>query len=70
MASEPCGTRAKTDALDARGLARMGFALELEPEIPIAKTIRVLRNLKDAGGLDQRADALQQPRTCANECYP
>lgn len=27
--AEACGTRAKTDALDARGLARMGAALEL-----------------------------------------
>lgn len=63
--AEPCGTRVKTDAIDARGLARMGVALELEPDIPVAKTIRILRNLKVARGLDQRADALQQPRTCA-----
>jgi len=35
--AEACGTRAETDALDARGLARRGGALELEPDIPVAK---------------------------------
>ena len=33
--AEACGTRAKTDALDARGLARMGAALALEPDQPV-----------------------------------
>lgn len=46
--AEACGTRAKTDALDARGLARMGGALELEPDIPVAKTTRLLRDLQVA----------------------
>ena len=46
--AEACGTRAKTDVLDARGLARMGVALELEPDIPVAKTTRILRDLQVA----------------------
>ena len=46
--AEACGTRAKTDALDARGLARMGIALELEPGIPVAKTPRILKDLQVA----------------------
>jgi len=46
--AEACGTRAKTDALDARGLARMGVALELEPDIPVAKTARILKDLQVA----------------------
>lgn len=44
--AEACGTRAKTDALDARGLARMGQALELEPDVPVSKTTRVLKDLQ------------------------
>ena len=46
--AEACGTRAKTDALDARGLARMGIALELEPDTPVAKTTRILKDLQVA----------------------
>lgn len=46
--AEACGTRAKTDALDARGLARMGVALELEPDIPVAKTTLILKDLQVA----------------------
>ncbi|WP_294620666.1 transposase [uncultured Roseovarius sp.] len=46
--AEACGTRAKTDALDARGLARMGVALELEPDIPVAKAARILKDLQVA----------------------
>ena len=46
--AEACGTRAKTDALDAQGLARMGVALELEPDIPVAKTTRILKDLQVA----------------------
>lgn len=46
--AEACGTRAKTDALDARGLARMGGALELEPDIPVAKATRILKDLQVA----------------------
>lgn len=43
--AEACGTRAKTDALDARGLARMGQALALEPDVPVSRTTRVLKDL-------------------------
>ena len=46
--AEACGTRAKTDALDVRGLARMGVALELEPDIPVAKTTRILKDVQVA----------------------
>lgn len=46
--AEACGTRAKTDALDARGLARMGAALALEPDTPVAKEMRILRDLQVA----------------------
>jgi transposase len=46
--AEACGTRAKTDALDARGLARMGAALALEPDAVISQNTRVLRDLQVA----------------------
>ena len=44
--AEACGTRAKTDALDARGLARMGQALALEPDAPVSQTSRILKDLQ------------------------
>ena len=43
--AEAYGTRAKTDAVDARMLARMGAAFNLEPQAPCSKEIRVLRDL-------------------------
>lgn len=46
--AEACGTRAKTDALDARGLARMGAALALEPDAVISQNTRILRDLQVA----------------------
>lgn len=46
--AEACGTRAKTDALDARGLARMGAALALEPDAVISRNVRILRDLQVA----------------------
>lgn len=46
--AEACGTRAKTDTLDAQGLARMRVALELEPDTPISRTTRVLKDLQVA----------------------
>lgn len=46
--AEACGTRAKTDALDARGLARMGAALALEPDAVISQNTRVLKDLQVA----------------------
>ena len=46
--AEACGTRAKTDALDARGLARMGVALTLQPDTPVSKTMLILKDLQVA----------------------
>jgi len=46
--AQACGTRAKTDAMDARGLARMGAALGLPPDTPSSKTTRVLKDLQVA----------------------
>ena len=43
--AEASGTRAKTDAVDARMLARMGVALDLEPQEPQSKNMRDLRDL-------------------------
>ena len=37
--AEACGTRAKIDADDARTLARMGAALELEPDQPDSRKL-------------------------------
>ena len=46
--AEACGTRAKTDALDARMLARMGARLALAPEPPISAALQELRDLQQA----------------------
>lgn len=46
--AEACGTRTKTDAVDARILARMGAALNLEPDVPISENQLVLRDLQVA----------------------
>ena len=43
--AEAYGTRAKTDAVDARMLARMGVAFGLEPQAPQSKNMRDLRDL-------------------------
>lgn len=42
------GTRAKTDAVDARVLAVMGSALDLEPDIPTGKNQHALKELQIA----------------------
>lgn len=39
------GTRAKTDAVDARMLAAMGAALDLEPDMPVDKNQHALKEL-------------------------
>jgi transposase len=44
--AQACGTYAKTDAVDARILARMGSALALEPDAPISKNQLDLRDLQ------------------------
>ena len=46
--AEACGTRTKTDAVDARILARMGAALNLEPDAPISESQHVLKDLQVA----------------------
>jgi len=43
--AEAHGTRAKTDAVDARMLARMGAAFDLEHQAPCSKEILVLMDL-------------------------
>ncbi len=43
--AEAHGTRAKTDAVDARMLARIGVAFDLVPQVPCSKEIFVLRGL-------------------------
>ncbi len=37
--AQACGTRAKTDAVDARILAQMGVALKLEPDVSISENL-------------------------------
>lgn len=46
--AQACGTRAKTDAVDARMLARMGAMLRLEPDAPISEDAILLKDLARA----------------------
>ena len=46
--AQSTGTRAKTDAVDARMLAQMGAALNLAPQVPISETLRELKELQVA----------------------
>jgi len=46
--AQACGTRAKTDAVDAQILARMGAALGLEPAAPASENLHDLRDLQIA----------------------
>jgi len=46
--AEASGTRAKTDAVDARILAQMGAALAPEPNAPVSEASRDLRDLQVA----------------------
>jgi transposase len=46
--AQAVGTHAKTDAVDARCLARLGAALGLEPDEPVAENLRKLRDLQTA----------------------
>jgi transposase len=48
--AQACGTRVKTDAVDARVLAGMGRALTLEPDRPIDEKQQELRELYIARG--------------------
>lgn len=44
--AQACGTRSKTDAIDARMLARMGSALALEPDRPASRMSIDLKELQ------------------------
>lgn len=57
--AEAAGTRAKTDPLDARLLARMADALDLQPTPTISETLRQLKELQGA------RQALVKDRTAA-----
>jgi transposase len=46
--AEACGTHAKTDAVDARVLARMGDALKLGADTPVSEKQLILRDLQVA----------------------
>ncbi|WP_394689337.1 transposase [Hoeflea sp.] len=46
--AQASGTQAKTDAVDARTLAAMGAALDLEPDMPADKNQHVLKQLQVA----------------------
>lgn len=46
--AEACGTRTKTDAVDARILARMGAAMNLAPDAPVSENQLVLKDLQMA----------------------
>ena len=46
--AQSTGSRAKTDAVDARMLAQMGAALNLAPQVPISETMRELKELQVA----------------------
>jgi len=67
--AEACGTRAKTDAVDARMLARMGAQLALPPDPPASPGARELQALQTARAglvgdriaLIQRADQARLP---------
>jgi transposase len=48
--AQACGSRVKTDAVDARMLARFGSALTLEPDTPIDEKQYELRELFSARG--------------------
>jgi transposase len=59
--AEASGTRAKTDAVDAQMLARMGRAFELAPQPPQTKNMRLLRGLHVS-----RADLIQEKTRLRN----
>ncbi|MEI4235484.1 IS110 family transposase [Roseovarius sp. D22-M7] len=46
--AQACGTRARTDAVDAQILARMGAAPSLEPDAPASEKLHDLRDLQIA----------------------
>ena len=46
--AQVCGTRAKTDQVDADMLAQMGRALELQPDVPLCEDRHELKELQVA----------------------
>ncbi|TYO89431.1 IS110 family transposase [Oceanicella actignis] len=60
--AQACGTRVKTDAVDARLLARMGDALALVPDVPVSEKTHDLRDLQVA------RTALTKERTRLRNC--
>ena len=46
--AQSAGSRAKTDAVDARMLAQMGAALDLAPKAPMSESLRELKELQIA----------------------
>lgn len=46
--AQVCGARTKTDAVDARSLARMGGALSLEPDALVSEQLLELKELQVA----------------------
>ena len=60
--AEAHGTRARTDAVDAQMLARMGAAFDLAPQAPGSREARGLRDLHVARGVDQGPHETAQPR--------
>ena len=63
--AEAHGRRAKTDAVDAQMLARMGAAFDLAPQAPCSKEARILRdlNVARAGLIKDRTRLLNRAQT-------
>ena len=63
--AEAHGRRAKTDAVDAQMLARMGAAFDLAPQAPCSKEARILRDLHvaRAGLIKDRTRLLNRAQT-------
>lgn len=66
--AEACGTRAKTDAVDARILARMGFTLNLVPDVPIIGESAFSQRLADGThSAGQGTHAPAKPQPCSGQ---
>jgi transposase len=59
--AQACGTRTKTDAVDARMLAQMGQALGLAPDRPISENQRGLNVADRTDSTHQGSDPASQP---------
>ena len=64
--AEAHGTRAKTDAVDARMLARIGVAFDLVPQVPCSKE-SILNNVVRLATVDHGrfVEAFRQPKIAA-----